>query len=377
MSIRKLLIANRGEIASRIIRTARAMDIATVAVFSDPDAGLPFVTGADEAVRLPGSAPADTYLRGEALIAAAAATGADAVHPGYGFLSENAGFARACAAAGLTFVGPSPEAIEAMGSKTAAKELMAAAGVPVLPGAVFDDPAFGDGAEPDPAELRKAGEDIGFPVLVKAAYGGGGRGMRIVASPDDIAGAVSSARREAASAFGNGTVFLERFVESPRHIEVQILGDQAGTVVHLFERECSIQRRYQKIIEEAPSPAVDDGLRAELCRAAVAAGQAIGYVGRRDRRVRAGLVGALLLPRGQHPAAGRAPGHRADHRTGPGPAAAGDRGRPAAAGARHRSGQLGDGLHRPRDRGPALRRGCAGRLPARERRPAHVRDRSL
>ncbi|MGD0924378.1 MAG: biotin carboxylase N-terminal domain-containing protein [Streptosporangiaceae bacterium] len=273
-SIRKLLIANRGEIASRIIRTARAMDIATVAVFSDPDAGLPYVPEADEAVRLPGSAPAETYLRGGALIAAAATTGADAVHPGYGFLSENAGFARACAAAGLTFVGPPPEAIEAMGSKTAAKELMAAAGVPVLPGAVFDD-----GAEPDPAELRKAAEDIGFPVLIKAAYGGGGRGMRIVAGPDEIAGAVASARREAASAFGNGTVFLERFVESPRHIEVQILGDQAGTVVHLFERECSIQRRYQKIIEEAPSPAVSGELRAELCRAAVAAGQAIGYVG--------------------------------------------------------------------------------------------------
>jgi propionyl-CoA carboxylase alpha chain len=274
MAISKLLIANRGEIASRIIRTAAAMDIATVAVFSDPDAGLPYVLEADEAVRLPGSAPADTYLRGEALIAAAAATAADAVHPGYGFLSENAGFARACAAAGLTFVGPSPEAIEAMGSKIAAKELMAAAGVPTLPGAVFDD-----GADPDPGELRKAAEDIGFPVLVKAAYGGGGRGMRIVASTDEIAGAVSSARREAASAFGNGTVFLERFVESPRHIEVQILGDQAGTVVHLFERECSIQRRYQKIIEEAPSPAVGHALRAELCRAAVAAGQAIGYVG--------------------------------------------------------------------------------------------------
>ena len=274
MSISKLLIANRAEIASRIIRTARAMDITTVAVFSDPDAGLPFVLEADEAVRLPGSAPADTYLRGEALIAAAAATGADAVHPGYGFLSENAAFARACAAAGLTFVGPSPGAIEAMGSKIAAKELMASAGVPVLPGAVFDD-----GAEPDPAELRKAAEDIGFPVLVKAAYGGGGRGMRIVAGPGEIVAAVASARREAASAFGNGTVFLERFVESPRHVEVQILGDQAGTVVHLFERECSIQRRYQKIIEEAPSPAVRDDLRAELCRAAVAAGQAIGYVG--------------------------------------------------------------------------------------------------
>jgi acetyl/propionyl-CoA carboxylase alpha subunit len=274
MSISKLLIANRGEIASRVIRTARAMDIATVAVFSDPDAGLPFVLEADEAVRLPGSAPAGTYLRGEALIAAAAATGADAVHPGYGFLSENAGFARACAAAGLTFVGPPPEAIEAMGSKIAAKELMASAAVPVLPGAVFDGVA-----EPDPAELRKAAEDIGFPVLVKAAFGGGGRGMRIVTGPGDIVAAVASARREAASAFGNGTVFLERFVQAPRHVEVQILGDQAGTVVHLFERECSIQRRYQKIIEEAPSPAVTGELRAELCRAAVAAGQAIGYVG--------------------------------------------------------------------------------------------------
>ncbi len=279
MSISKLLIANRGEIASRVIRTARAMDITTVAVFSDPDAGLPYVAEADEAVRLPGSAPAGTYLRGDALIAAAAATGADAVHPGYGFLSENAGFARACAAAGLTFVGPSPRAIEAMGSKTAAKELMAAAGVPVLPSAVFDSAVSGDGAGPDPAELRKAGEDIGFPLLVKAAYGGGGRGMRIVAGPDEIADAVASASREAASAFGNGTVFLERFAESPRHIEVQILGDQAGTVVHLFERECSIQRRYQKIIEEAPSPAVNGELRARLCQAAVAAGQAIGYVG--------------------------------------------------------------------------------------------------
>ncbi len=291
MSISKLLIANRGEIASRIIRTARDMDITTVAVFSDPDAGLPYVDEADEAVRLPGAAPAETYLRGEALIAAAAATGADAVHPGYGFLSENAGFARACAAAGLTFVGPSPEAIEAMGSKTAAKELMAAAGVPVLPSAVFGSAVSGGGAEPDPAELRKAGEDIGFPVLVKAAYGGGGRGMRMVADPDEIAGAVASARREAASAFGNGTVFLERFVESPRHIEVQILGDQAGTVVHLFERECSIQRRYQKIIEEAPSPAVSDELRARLCQAAVAAGQAIGYVG-------AGTVEFVLDPSG-------------------------------------------------------------------------------
>jgi acetyl/propionyl-CoA carboxylase alpha subunit len=274
MGIRKLLVANRAEIAARVMRTARAMDIGTVAVFSDPDADLPFVRAADESVRLPGASPARTYLRGDDIIAAALRTGADAIHPGYGFLSENAEFARACGKAGITFVGPTPEAIEAMGSKIAAKELMAAAGVPVLPGAVFD--AVDD---PDPARLRAAATEIGFPVLVKAAFGGGGRGMRIVRDPAEVIEAVAAARREAASAFGDGTVFLERFVTSPRHIEVQIVGDQAGTVVHLFERECSIQRRYQKIIEEAPSPAVGEELRAELCRAAVAAGEAIGYVG--------------------------------------------------------------------------------------------------
>ncbi|MFD0439916.1 acetyl/propionyl/methylcrotonyl-CoA carboxylase subunit alpha [Streptomyces chartreusis] len=274
VTIKKLLVANRGEIASRVFRTCRLMDIATVAVYSDADVGLPFVTDADEAVHLPGNTPADTYLRADLLIEAALRTGADAIHPGYGFLSENAVFARRCAAAGVTFVGPTPEAMDAMGSKTAAKELMHAAGVPVLPGAVF----AGD-REPDAARLRTAAAEIGTPVLVKAAFGGGGRGMRIVQDLDEIEAAVASARREAASAFGDGTVFLERFVESPRHIEVQIVGDQAGTVVHLFERECSIQRRYQKIIEEAPSPVVDDALRAELCQAAVSAGKAIGYVG--------------------------------------------------------------------------------------------------
>ncbi|MHA3701854.1 acetyl/propionyl/methylcrotonyl-CoA carboxylase subunit alpha [Jatrophihabitans sp. YIM 134969] len=272
--ITRLLVANRGEIAARVMRTARAMDIATVAVYSDPDAGLPFVRAADEAVRLPGSTPAETYLDVDAVLGAAAATGADAVHPGYGFLSENADFARRCAAAGLTFVGPTPEAVEAMGSKTAAKELMAAAGVPVLPGAVF-----GAGDEPGDDEVVAAAERVGFPLLVKAAFGGGGRGMRIVRSVSEVVDAVAGARREAASAFGDGTVFLERFVDAPRHVEVQIVGDTHGTVVHLFERECSIQRRYQKIIEEAPSPAVDDILRDALCRAAVAAGEAIGYVG--------------------------------------------------------------------------------------------------
>ena len=274
VTIRKLLVANRGEIASRVFRTCRDMDIGCVAVYSDADRGLPFVAEADEAVHLPGNTPAETYLRADLLIGAARRTGADAIHPGYGFLSENAGFARQCAAAGITFVGPTPEAIDGMGSKIAAKELMRQAGVPVLPGV-----AFGSDSEPDPGQLKAAAAEIGTPVLVKAAFGGGGRGMRIVHGVDELVDAVASARREAASAFGNGTVFLERFVESPRHIEVQIVGDQAGTVVHLFERECSIQRRYQKIIEEAPSPAVDDSLRARLCQAAVTAGQAIGYVG--------------------------------------------------------------------------------------------------
>jgi acyl-CoA carboxylase subunit alpha len=267
--IHKLLVANRGEIAARIMHTAHAMGIATVAVHSDPDADAPFVRLADEAVRLPGAAPAETYLRGDLLVAAARATGADAVHPGYGFLSENAGFARACAAAGLTFVGPSPEAIASMGSKLEAKALMEKAGVPVLPGATVTDDT----------DLDAVAEGIGFPLLVKAAFGGGGRGMRVVPDAASLAEAVEGARREAASAFGDGTVFLERFVVDPRHVEVQILGDAHGDVVHLFERECSIQRRYQKIVEESPSPAVDDALRAELGAAAVAAGKAIGYTG--------------------------------------------------------------------------------------------------
>jgi propionyl-CoA carboxylase alpha chain len=268
-AIAKLLVANRGEIAARIIRTAHKLGIATVAVYSDPDAAAPYVTLADEAVRLPGAAPADTYLRGDLVIAAAAATGADAVHPGYGFLSESAAFARACADAGLIFVGPAPGTIEAMGDKIRAKAIMADADVPVLPGATVTDST----------DLAAAGRAAGFPLLVKAAFGGGGRGMRLVADPAELAGAVASARSEAASAFGDGTVFLERFVADPRHVEVQILGDTAGTVIHLFERECSIQRRYQKIVEECPSPAVGDDLRAALTGAAVAAGRAVGYTG--------------------------------------------------------------------------------------------------
>ena len=267
-SMGTLLIANRGEIAARIIRTAHALGIATVAVYSDPDAEAPYVTLADQAVRLPGAAPADTYLRGDLIIAAAAATGAGAVHPGYGFLSENAAFARACADAGLTFVGPSPGTIQAMSDKVAAKATMAAAGVPVLPGVTVDSDGEHDAAA-----------QVGFPLLVKAAFGGGGRGMRLVSDPSQLAGAIGAARREAAAAFGDGTVFLERYVPDPRHVEVQILGDAYGDVVHLFERECSIQRRYQKIVEESPSPAVDGELRAALTEAAVIAGRAAGYTG--------------------------------------------------------------------------------------------------
>ncbi|MCU1691270.1 MAG: pycA [Frankiales bacterium] len=271
--ITKLLVANRGEIASRVFRTCRKLDIATVAVFSDADAGAPFVAEADEAVHLPGNSPAETYLRADLVIEACKRTGAEAVHPGYGFLSENAEFAEACTAAGIVFVGPPPSAIRSMGSKTAAKELMQAAGVPVLSGITISDGETADGL------ADRAGTEVGYPVLVKAAYGGGGRGMRVVHDPAELEEAVASARREATSAFGNGTVFLERFVDRPRHIEVQVFADTHGHAVHLFERECSIQRRYQKVIEEAPSPVVTPEMRTELGAAAVAAAKAIGYVG--------------------------------------------------------------------------------------------------
>ncbi len=267
--LHSLLVANRGEIARRIMRTARAMGIATVAVHSDADAGSPHVAEADLAVRLPGDAPGDTYLRQDLLLEAAARAGADAVHPGYGFLSESGTFARAVVDAGLVWVGPPPAAIDAMGSKIGAKDMMRAAGVPTLPSITVD----GD-EPPDPAAV----EALGWPLLVKASAGGGGRGMRIVASPGELDGALAGARREALSAFGDGTVFLERYITAPRHIEVQVLADAHGDVVAMFERECSIQRRHQKIIEEAPSPVVGPALRARLSEAAVAAARAVGYV---------------------------------------------------------------------------------------------------
>ena len=268
--IRKLLVANRGEIARRIMRTARAMGLTTVAVYADGDAASPFVREADEAVALHGVTAGESYLDVPKLVGAATLVGADAVHPGYGFLSENAAFARAVLAAGLRWVGPGPETIDAVGDKLAAKKLMAEAGVPTLPSlAVANLPA---------ADIARAAEPLGYPLLVKAAAGGGGKGMRIVRAPGELADAVTSARREARSAFGDDTVFLEPYLESPRHVEIQILGDGDGHLIHVFERECSIQRRYQKIVEESPSPALDDELRERMCRAAVAAGRAIGYV---------------------------------------------------------------------------------------------------
>jgi len=284
--IEKLLVANRGEIVRRVIRSAHALGIACVAVCSDPDADAPYVSEADEFVRLPGAAPADTYLKIDAVVDAALASGADAVHPGYGFLSEDAGFARACVAAGLVFVGPPPDVIEAMGSKVAAKAAMAGAGVPVLPTVLVPS------VEDLGGDVREAVSALGWPVLVKASAGGGGRGMRVVAGPEALADALASARREAASAFGDGTVFVEPYVARPRHIEVQILGDTHGTVVHLFERECSIQRRHQKIIEESPSPALTPERRAELGAAAITVARTIEYVN-------AGTVEFLVLPDGR------------------------------------------------------------------------------
>jgi acetyl/propionyl-CoA carboxylase alpha subunit len=269
--IERLLVANRAEIAARVLRTARSHGCSTVAVFSDADAQLPYVALADDAVRLVGTAAADTYLRVDLLLDAAERTGADAVHPGYGFLSEHSGFAAACEDRGLCFVGPPSKVIASMGSKVEAKALMAAAGVPVLPGATV-------AADADDAVLRSLAEPVGYPLLIKASMGGGGRGMRIVHGPDELAAAVASAGAEALSAFGDGTVFFERLVVDPRHVEVQVLGDTHGTVVHLFERECSIQRRHQKVLEESPSPGISAATRTAICEAAVAAARAIGYV---------------------------------------------------------------------------------------------------
>jgi 3-methylcrotonyl-CoA carboxylase alpha subunit len=282
--IRSVLVANRGEIARRVFRTAHALGLRTVAVFSDADAHLSYVDEADRAVRIGPPPSAESYLDIEALIEAAKQTGADAIHPGYGFLSERAPFARAVQEAGLVWIGPSPEAIEAMGDKARARKLAAAHDVPVVPGY--------DGEAQDVATFEREAARIGFPVLLKAAAGGGGRGMRRVDGPEALSDALESARREAKSAFGDDTMLLEKCVVRPRHIEVQVFGDAHGNVLHLFERECSIQRRHQKVVEEAPSPAVSPALRAELGAAAVRLAKAVEYVG-------AGTVEFILGEDGQ------------------------------------------------------------------------------
>src|SRR5438309_2584848 len=265
----KILIANRGEIACRIVRTARRMGISTVAVYSDADRDAMHVAVADEAYRV-GPPPArESYLNVGAIIAAAKRAGAQAIHPGYGFLSENAAFAEACAAAGIVFIGPPPSAIRAMGGKSEAKALMERAGVPVVPGY--------HGERQDAKFLAQKAGEVGYPVLIKAVAGGGGRGMRRVDEPAQFDDALDSAKREAASSFGDDRVLIEKYILSPRHIEVQVFGDSHGNVVHLFERDCSLQRRHQKVIEEAPAPGMDADTREAVCGAAARAAKAANY----------------------------------------------------------------------------------------------------
>lgn len=279
----KILIANRGEIACRIIRTARSMGIRTVAVYSDADRDAMHVALADEAIGIGPASARSSYLDGEKIIAAAQASGAEAIHPGYGFLSENAGFAEACAAAGLVFIGPSPQAIRAMGEKSEAKALMAQTGVPVVPGYHGEDQAD--------RKLADEAESIGYPVLIKASAGGGGKGMRVVRKKREFAAELAGAKREALAAFGNDRILIEKYLERPRHVEVQVFADGHGNCFSLFERDCSIQRRHQKVLEEAPAPGLPDTLRQRMYEAAVAAARAIDYRG-------AGTVEFLLDPSG-------------------------------------------------------------------------------
>lgn len=267
----KLLVANRGEIAVRVIRTCQEMGIRTVAIYSDADRGALHVRMADEAVRVGPAPSGESYLRIDRILEAAKATGAEAIHPGYGFLSERGAFVTACKEAGITFVGPPAEAIDAMGDKTEARQRMIAAGVPVVPG--MEEP------ESDVAKARAFAANIGFPVMIKAASGGGGRGMRRVDGEAEFDEAFASAQREALGAFGDDRVYVEKFLEKPRHVEIQVFADSQGNCVHLFERECSVQRRHQKVLEESPSPILDEKMREEMGAVAVRAAQAVGYVG--------------------------------------------------------------------------------------------------
>ncbi|MCI5069746.1 acetyl/propionyl/methylcrotonyl-CoA carboxylase subunit alpha [Acidovorax sp.] len=268
---KKILIANRGEIACRVAATAKRLGVKTVAVYSDADANAKHVAVCDEAVHIGGSAPKDSYLRWERIIEAAKATGAQAIHPGYGFLSENEDFAQACAAAGLVFIGPPASAIKDMGLKAESKQLMEKAGVPLVPGY--------HGSNQDPALLQREADRIGYPVLIKASAGGGGKGMRAVDKSEDFAAALESCKREAINSFGDDAVLVEKYVQRPRHIEIQVFGDTHGNCVYLFERDCSVQRRHQKVLEEAPAPGMTPALRAQMGEAAVAAAKAVNYVG--------------------------------------------------------------------------------------------------
>ena len=268
---KKILIANRGEIACRVAATARRMAIKTVAVYSDADAGAKHVGFCDEAIHIGGSAPKDSYLRWERIIEAAKATGAEAIHPGYGFLSENEEFAQACADAGLVFIGPPATAIKAMGLKAESKQLMEKAGVPLVPGY--------HGRDQDPALLQREADRIGYPVLIKASAGGGGKGMRAVDKAEDFAAALASCKREAINSFGDDAVLVEKYAQRPRHIEIQVFGDTHGNYVYLFERDCSVQRRHQKVLEEAPAPGMTQAMRKQMGEAAVAAARAVNYVG--------------------------------------------------------------------------------------------------
>ena len=268
---KKILIANRGEIACRVAATAHRMGIKTVAVYSDADAHAKHVAACDEAVHIGASTPKESYLRWERIIEAAKATGAQAIHPGYGFLSENDEFAQACAKAGLVFIGPPASAIQAMGLKAESKRLMEQAQVPLVPGY--------HGADQDPALLQSEADRIGYPVLIKASAGGGGKGMRVVEHSADFAAALASCQREAINSFGNDNVLIEKYVQRPRHIEIQVFGDTHGNCVYLFERDCSVQRRHQKVLEEAPAPGMTPELRARMGEAAVAAARAVNYVG--------------------------------------------------------------------------------------------------
>ncbi|HEX4481231.1 MAG TPA: biotin carboxylase N-terminal domain-containing protein, partial [Rudaea sp.] len=279
----RVLIANRGEIACRIIRTCRRLGIHTIAVYSEADAVAQHVRLADEAWPIGGPRPADSYLRGDAIVEVAKQSGAQAIHPGYGFLSENADFVEAVERAGIVFIGPSADSMKKMGSKAGAKDLMSAHDVPVVPGYTGEDQ--------NPQTLAREAQRIGFPLMIKAAHGGGGKGMRIVRSIEEFGASLESCQREANNAFGRDRVLLERYIETPRHIEFQIFGDKHGNIVHLNERECSAQRRYQKVLEETPSPFVTPDLRTRMGDAAIAAGRALNYVN-------AGTVEFIVAPNG-------------------------------------------------------------------------------